>query len=314
MSLFGEVREKLKGFVAKHDIALSHVWHGILCLIGQIAIIQSFPDQNPLNNALNVAILTVVGAFVPISATVIILIFVALIHLAALSGEVALVAVLLLFIGYLISSYYQADTKYNLVLLPVFYKFGIPFAVPMAAGLTGSLKDVTTVIFGSFEAYFFRLVVDNRAALSDPDGSTTAVSLIMEHMLKNRIFYCFLVAQIVMFLVVYIIRTRNTEHSWAVGVGFGSVASFAVMIVGNLFFHSNDNVLSLMLGMVITVVLGLAMSFAFVDLDYSRPENVQFEDDDYYYYVTAIPKAKLQEEKRTVTHITGRKPHRKENE
>lgn len=314
MSLFGELREKLKGFVAKHDIALSHVWHGVLCLIGQIAIIQCFPDQNPLNNALNVAILTAVGAFVPISATVIILIFVALVHLAALSGEVALIAVLLLFIGYLISSYYQADTKYNLVLMPVFYKCGIPFAVPMAAGLTGSLKDVTTVICGSFEAYFFRLVVDNRAALSDPDGNTSAFSLIMEQMLKSRIFYCFLAAQIVMFLVVYIIRTRNTEHSWAVGVGFGSVASFAVMMVGNLFFHSNDNVLTLLLGMAFTVVLGLAMSFAFVDLDYSRPENVQFEDDDYYYYVTAIPKAKLTEEKRTVTHITGRKPHRKENE
>jgi hypothetical protein len=314
MNLYGETREKLRGLVARHDIALSRLWHGVLCLTGQIAAVQSFPDQNPLNNGLIVALLTVVGAFVPLSATVRILIFVALVHLAELSVEVAVTAVILLLIGYLISSYYQADTKYNLILMPVFYKFGIPFVSPMATGLTGSLKDVPTVICGSFDAYFFRLILENKAALSDPEGGTTAFSLIMEQMLKSRIFYCFLASQVAMFLVVYIIRTRNSEHSWAMGVGFGGIVTFTVMLVGNLFFHSDANIITLFIGMIATVLFGLAMSYIFVDLDYSRPENVQFEDDDYFYYVTAIPKAKLQEENRTVTHITGRKPHRKENE
>ena len=30
--------------------------------------------------------------------------------------------------------------------------------------------------------------------------------------------------------------------------------------------------------------------FLFFDLDYSRTERVQFEDDEYYYYVKAVPK------------------------
>ena len=34
------------------------------------------------------------------------------------------------------------------------------------------------------------------------------------------------------------------------------------------------------------------MRFIFMNLDYARTENVQFEDDEYYYYVTAVPKRK----------------------
>jgi hypothetical protein len=40
-------------------------------------------------------------------------------------------------------------------------------------------------------------------------------------------------------------------------------------------------------------------------MDYNRPESLQFEDDDYYYYVTAIPKVRLTKEEWKVKRITG---------
>ena len=41
-------------------------------------------------------------------------------------------------------------------------------------------------------------------------------------------------------------------------------------------------------------------------MDYKHTENVQFEDDDYYYYVKAIPKNKVAAPDRKVKSITGK--------
>lgn len=41
---------------------------------------------------------------------------------------------------------------------------------------------------------------------------------------------------------------------------------------------------------ILGVVAGLFLEVFFFSVDYSRTENVQFEDDEYYYYVKAVPK------------------------
>ena len=46
------------------------------------------------------------------------------------------------------------------------------------------------------------------------------------------------------------------------------------------------------------------MKCIFFSVDYSRTENVQFEDDEYYYYVKAVPKVGVQMPEKQVKHIT----------
>ena len=42
-------------------------------------------------------------------------------------------------------------------------------------------------------------------------------------------------------------------------------------------------------------------------VDYTRTEYLQFDDDEYYYYVKAVPKMKVAVEEKTVKHINERK-------
>ena len=41
-------------------------------------------------------------------------------------------------------------------------------------------------------------------------------------------------------------------------------------------------------------------------VDYSRSENLQFEDDEYYYYVKAIPKMNVSTQEKTIKRINER--------
>ena len=61
----------------------------------------------------------------------------------------------------------------------------------------------------------------------------------------------------------------------------------------------------IILGSILAVVVGIVLQFFVFHLDYEKTENLQFEDDDYYYYVKAVPKVSVEPPKRTVKRINS---------
>ena len=52
------------------------------------------------------------------------------------------------------------------------------------------------------------------------------------------------------------------------------------------------------------------LQFLFFNLDYTRTERVQFEDDEYYYYVKAVPKMYVPTTEKQVKSFGGRERER----
>ena len=52
--------------------------------------------------------------------------------------------------------------------------------------------------------------------------------------------------------------------------------------------------------------MGLILELFFFAVDYAKSENLQFEDDEYYYYVKAIPKLSVASPEKTVKKINER--------
>ena len=69
----------------------------------------------------------------------------------------------------------------------------------------------------------------------------------------------------------------------------------------------SERILGIILGTAAAVLIGLGMEFFLFHLDYTRTERVQFEDDEYYYYVKAVPKVLLPTKKKRVKQINKRK-------
>ncbi len=53
------------------------------------------------------------------------------------------------------------------------------------------------------------------------------------------------------------------------------------------------------------------IQFFFFNLDYTRTERVQFEDDEYYYYVKAVPKRYVSAKAKTVKKISDNARNRR---
>jgi hypothetical protein len=77
------------------------------------------------------------------------------------------------------------------------------------------------------------------------------------------------------------------------------------MLGGSLFLNDSRGLTQITVGSLVTIVVGVLLYFLFQDLDFKRVETVQFSDDEYYYYVTAVPRIRLAEEDKEIKKITG---------
>ena len=67
----------------------------------------------------------------------------------------------------------------------------------------------------------------------------------------------------------------------------------------------NINIVQTIIYTVVSVVVGLLLEFLVFGGDYSRTERLEYEDDEYYYYVKAVPKAAVATSERSIKKINA---------
>ena len=86
----------------------------------------------------------------------------------------------------------------------------------------------------------------------------------------------------------------------------GTLADIVILLIGDLMYDANFSLAGVILGSIVCALIALVMQFFQFNLDYARTEKVQFEDDEYYYYVKAVPKAIVAGTDKKVTRFSGK--------
>lgn len=305
--LLQRLRNIVKGVLSRHELVLISFWKGILCLFSLFAIKFGFNNSTFVDNYLFILIVSIAGMFVPLSATALIIVFTTVVHIANFSPQAAFAVCIMFMLFYFISIYYKSPNRWSIVFSMVFYQMKIPFCVPMVAGLVGNINDVVSITAGAGIGYYLKLIMENKAVLTNGTSDIDAFSLIFKQMLMSPNFYCFIASQIAMFLIVNNLRSKKIKHSGIIGVSLGSFVSIVIMITGNLIFDSSEKAYVLMIEAIVTWIIGVIITYFFVETDYVSPESFQMEDDEYYYYVTAIPKVHFTKEERKIKKVTDNK-------
>ena len=80
-----------------------------------------------------------------------------------------------------------------------------------------------------------------------------------------------------------------------------------MLMRGHLVYDVNLSVGSVLLGSLLAILVAKVLEFFRFCVDYSRTEKVQFEDDEYYYYVKAVPKMTVSVPTKTVKKINSQR-------
>jgi len=133
------------------------------------------------------------------------------------------------------------------------------------------------------------------------------VKMIIDAMLRNKEMMIMIIAFAITIAVVYMIRRMSIEHSWTIAMVAGAILNIVIILIGDLKYDTQVSVFGVFVTSLLALAIAKLLEFMFFCVDYSRTEKVQFEDDEYYYYVKAIPKMNVAVQSKTVKKINTQK-------
>ena len=256
-----------------------------------------------------VALISAVGTMV--SAETIVLGSILLISFFMMSTDLVLGLIVfgvlvVLYFGFM--RFFPRESIYTIVTI-IAFAFNIPSIVPIIAAIVSGYASIFAIILGIIIWFIVPgikpLISDmpmDLSKLTEWAGSLQEANL--ESVLLNRQMLIVIVVFFIVFSVIYIIRKQSLEYAPYVAIVIGAVMNILGFGMAKLFFDDFAlGLLSAIICSVIGAILGTIIQFLSVVLDYSRTENVQFEDEDNYYYVKVVPKISIVSKKSTVKHV-----------
>ena len=317
MTKWIELREKIRKIYGKHNRLILAVVKFILALFLFLLINHSGGYMEKLHHVYIAVALALICAMLPVNMTVLLAAVFTVVHLYALSMEVAVTALLIFLLMFFLYFRFSPKNGYEVVLMPITFVCRIPYAVPVANGLIGEPSSMISVIFGTILYYFLNGIHNNASLLKGVQGGESADNkfvVSLNQVLANKEMYLVILAFCLAVIVVYNIRRRAVEYAWSIAIGAGILTEFIVLCVGYLVLGISGRILWLVFGSILSTGIGFLIEFLCFNLDYSRTEKVQFEDDEYYYYVKAVPKVNLSSKEKQIKKISGKKNAKRSGE
>lgn len=301
------LRERLKKLYAAYSIYFLKVLQFLLGLILFGAINSNVGFMKLASSLFCTVGLAVICTFLPMIVMVLAATVLILVHFYALSMPIAVVSLVIFLIMYIFYFRFTPDKAW-LVLIPALaFGLRIPFAVPVIFGLLGSPVWIVPAACGTIAYYMVHFVKASSAALQSAGAESMYESLMSftRQVIASREMWLMVMTIVIATLVVNAVRTRPADHAWKIASAAGAVVCIIVASAGNIALNLNYSYVTIIVSAVLGIIAGLFLEIMFFSVDYSRTEHIQFEDDEYYYYVKAVPKIGVPVPEKKVKHITG---------
>ena len=314
MDTLYEIKTRIITFIEKNEIYVKPAAKFVLLLMAYLMVHFNLGYYAKINNIFIPLILSVGCAVVPMGLSAIVLGLYTAANLYGLGLEVMGVFLVLLLLAYLLYFRFARDKGFLVVLTPVLNMIGIPYAMPIATGLTSNPGSSVSVLMGTIIFYFLRGIKTNEQALlaSEDALKTTKLHIALEQVLANKEMWLIVGVFFFINVIVYVIRRLAIKEAWKIAISVGGVVQLLLILIGKLVLGMPYGILALILGCIVSVAMCFVFQFFIFDLDYQRIERVQFEDDNYYYYVRAVPKVLVAVKEKQVKTFNETKAKREE--
>ena len=302
------IRDSIKSVFKKYNAAIIPVLRFIAAFVTFALINGDLGYNEKLTGISVLVLLSAISAFFPMGVTVFLSGILMIFHIYSASMFLSLIFIVIIAILYFLLMRLAPGYSSLIIAIPVLTFFHMEALVPIAVGLVGSPIAIFAMIPGIVVSVLFNIIkeaVKMSAGSMQIEDNLQIYVFVIKSLLENKLMLLMIAAAIAVFLATYICRRLAVSHSYILGIIAGIIVNLIVMIVGGLVFEVNVSVLWIFLGSIISGALAFAVQFFKYLLDYSSVEHLQFDDDDYFYYVTAVPKLSVTSQDLNILKING---------
>ncbi len=285
-------REQLKKFYGKYELYITPVLKFLLALVTLIMINDTIGYMSELKNITVVLGLALICVFLPMNLTVLVAAAVTLGHLYKFSMECAVVALAVFLLLFILYFRFSPRDTVAVLLTPLCFILKIPYVIPISMGLVGTPVSAVSVASGTIVYYMIKYMTDSASVLStfEEEKMLEKFRYVIDGMLENRDMFVTIAAFVATLSIVYLIRRLKVDYAWTIAMITGALLDILILLFGDLMYNTKISIMGVIIGSAVSVLLAKILEFFVFNVDYSRTEYVQFEDDEYYYYVKAVPK------------------------
>lgn len=262
-----------------------------------------------LNNGLLLFLLSFICAFLPVEIITGIGGIMIVLQSVQVSLDVALTSIALILIFYCGYMRFAAKTGIIALLVPLFCTYHLMYALPILLGFLVGPAAIIPAIFGVLLYYYQNSLgelVNVLAASTEDEETIQGFQYILSELIGNKSMILTFVVFTCVILVTYVIYRASFEQSWIVSFLAGGFLNVVLFLVGSVTLLIEVEIAPMLLGSLAGILIAVLIQFGKGIVDYQRTELLQFEDDEYYYYVKAIPKLSVAESNKNVKHINSK--------
>lgn len=308
MNKLFEIKGYLSKYYGKYSNLVDKAIKFVVALLSFTFINQNIGFSEIISNPFMSIILSVICMMLPSPLTVVLVMIATLLQILTLSIGAAVVAGILFVIMYGFYVRYAPGKAIIILLVPIAFMLNIPVTIPIVLGLIGSPICILPITMGTISYYLIDYVKSNSTLLETvgEGGAMEQVGAYAQQILVNREMWCSIIAFAICLLLVYNVRRMSVDYSWEIAIIAGTLGNINAMAYGYIIMDIQLSYISLIVGSVVAVIVAFIVKFFVFAVDYTRTERLQFEDDEYYYYVKAVPKSSVAIPEKTVKRINER--------
>ena len=310
------IRERMQDLYSRYSIVADKAIQFVLAVMTFYMINNNVGFMKTLASPVVALALAIIATFFPPIITVILATALILVHMYSVSIAALVVTALIFLIMYIFYLRFTPKMAIVVLLTPLAFALKIPVVVPISCALL--LSPISMVAVGCGTVVYYMMAYMKKAASGMQGGSVKGmmgqIGKYAKQVFQNKELWIVLVAFIICTLVVYTLRKQAIAHAWTIAVITGAVVNIVVVAIGDVAMGVHASYGSLIFGSIGAAVIGVILELFFFSVDYSRSENLQYEDDEYYYYVKAVPKVGVTVPEKTVQQINKREEYPSETE
>lgn len=297
-------RERVKNFYQRYDAYVTPAVKFIFAFIVFQTINREIGYDSRISAPV-VLVLSLLSAFTPSAIMVLTASLIAVLHVYFISPILSIIIILILLIVYFMFARYTPKQGYVLLAIPILFALKIPYIIPILLGLVST--PVAIIPTGCGVIIYFLFLVIKAAVSMQVNMSVEDILQLYKYVIDNMVNNKQMIMTIVIFalilLVTYFVRKLSFDYAFEISIAAGALTSILGFLVSDLILNKSDEILSMILGTIVSAGIVYLIHFFKLTLDYSGVEHAQFEDDVYYYYVKAVPKVTVTTPQVNVKHI-----------
>lgn len=293
------IRDLLRSLYADYDYIIRPISKFILAFLMLLMLQGKVGYFERFSSVIVIAGCSAICMFLPYGGVSLMCGIFLIADMAAVSYAMAGFAAILMCLIFALYYGFRPGTGILMALVPMLFAIKIPFLLPVILGMSMGIAAIVPAVFGILIWRLIDYFSVNASALSAASTSDIIDTFadISHEVLADRYMLMAMLAFSICIIVVSVISKTSLNHCWTIAVIAGIFMLAVFFIYADISY--GGALITDLAGIILSLFLVLIYELVIYSVDYKATEHLKFEDDDYYYFVKAIPKIKpLDEDER----------------